>query len=210
MNTPILKLRKGRAARDPERTRTNLLRAASSEVYHSGFQGAGLDRILAKAAVTKGALYHYFDSKEALGYAIVDEVIMSITEEKWLTPLRESTNPIDTLIGIVKRTSLLPEHVEGGCPLNNLSQEMSPLDEGFRRRAAKVFRVWRDAIRTALNEGQKCGQVRRDLDIEDEATFLVAAYEGYLSLAKNAQEASVLRTGLRRITNHLETLRSKD
>lgn len=209
MNAPIRKPRKGREARDPERTRTNLLRAASSEVYHTGFQGAGLDRILAKAAVTKGALYHYFDSKEALGYAIVDEVIMTITEQKWLAPLREGTNPIDTLIGIVRRTSLLPEHVQGGCPLNNLSQEMSPLDEGFRQRAANVFRVWRNAIRTALQEGQKHGQVRRELDAEDEATFLVAAYEGYVSLAKNAQDAAVLRSGLRRITNHLETLRPK-
>jgi TetR/AcrR family transcriptional regulator, transcriptional repressor for nem operon len=195
--------------RDPERTRTHLLRTAAREVYRSGFQGTGLDRILSKAEVTKGALYHYFDSKEALGYAIVDEIIVDITREKWLRPLAESTNPIDTLIEIVKGTSLSPENVEGGCPLNNISQEMSPLDEGFRKRAARVFRDWRDAIASALHDGQKRGQVRNDLDTVETATFLVALYEGYISLAKNAQDPSALRSGLKTMTRHLETLRQQ-
>jgi hypothetical protein len=35
-------------------------------------------------------------------------------------------NPIDTLISIVQSTSLKPEDLQRGCPLSNLSQEMSP------------------------------------------------------------------------------------
>lgn len=202
------KPRKSATARDPEHTRAHLLHTAAGEIYRSGFQGTGLDRILAKAEVTKGALYHYFNSKEALGYAVLDEVITGITQRKWLDPLAESTNPIDTLVEIVKGTSLLPENVEGGCPLNNLSQEMSPLDEGFRKRAAKIFREWREAIASALREGQKRGQVRTDLDCAETATFFVALYEGYISLAKNAQEPSVLRSGLKTISRYLETLRA--
>lgn len=185
-----------------------LLETAYVEIYHGGFQGTGLERILSKAKVTKGALYHYFDSKEKLGYAIVDEVIAEITRKKWLVPLEEGDDPIDTLIGIVKGTSLKPEHVEGGCPLNNLSQEMSPLDEGFRRRVAHVFKAWMGAIAAALRRGQEGGQVRRDIDAEDTARFVVATYEGYVSLAKNAQDAEVLRSGLRRMAEYLKGLRA--
>jgi hypothetical protein len=32
-------------------------------------------------------------------------------------------------------------------------------------------------------------------------------YEGYISLAKNAQDPNVLRSGLKTMTRHLETLR---
>lgn len=64
-----------RRSRDPERTRERLLQAAFREIYRSGFQSASLDTILAAAGVTKGALYYHFDSKEALGYAVVEEVI---------------------------------------------------------------------------------------------------------------------------------------
>lgn len=194
--------------RDPERTRAMLLETAFLEIYRGGFQGTGLDRILSRAKVTKGALYHYFDSKEKLGYAIVDETIAEITRKKWLAPLEESDHPIDALIGIVKGTSLKPGDVEGGCPLNNLSQEMSPLDEGFRRRVAQVFKAWIGAIADALRKGQKTRQVRRDIDAEDTARFIVATYEGYTSLAKNAQDAEVLRSGIRAIVRYLERLRA--
>lgn len=200
--------RRSKGQRDPERTRTNLIHAAAGEIYRSGFQGVGLDKILAKANVTKGALYHYFDSKEALGYAIIDEVIMEINEQKWLRPLAEGHNPIDTLIEIVQGTSLLPEHVEGGCPLNNLAQEMSAIDEGLRTRVAMVFRTWKGGIEAALRGGQARGQVRKDLDASDTATFILAVYEGYISLAKNAQDPGLLQNGIRMMTQHLETLRA--
>ena len=42
------------------------------------------------------------------------------------------------------------------------------------------------AIADALRRGQKQGQVRKHLDIDDTAMFLMATYEGYISLAKNA------------------------
>ena len=75
-----------RAPRDPERTRGRLLQAAFQEIHRSGFRSADLDAILAKAGVTKGALYYHFDNKEALGYAVVDEVIASKVPPKWVQP----------------------------------------------------------------------------------------------------------------------------
>lgn len=193
--------------RDPERTRSLLLKTAFAEVYRSGFQGTGLDRILAQAKVTKGALYHHFGSKEALGYALVDEVILEMTRQKWLIPLEKGEDPIDTLIAVIEGTSLTAKDVEQGCPLNNLSQEMSPLDEEFRKKTADVFRVWIGGMADALKRGQKQGQVRKDIDAEDTATYVAATYEGYLSLAKNAQDPRVLRSGIRVLSKYLETLR---
>ena len=76
-----------RRFRDPERTRERLLHAAFREVHRSGFQSAGIDTILAATNVTKGALYHHFDSKEALGYAIVEEIVAKLVRDRWLRPL---------------------------------------------------------------------------------------------------------------------------
>src|SRR3984893_11110833 len=119
--------RRGRP-RDPERTRERLLQAASREIYRSGFQSASLDTILASAGVTKGALYHHFKNKEALGYAVVEEVISPDVRGTWVRPLQNVKDPIGALIGIVQGISVRPEDVCGGCQLNNLAQEMSPLD----------------------------------------------------------------------------------
>ena len=129
------------------------MKAAFKEMHRSGFRSADLDAILAKAGVTKGALYYHFDDKEALGYAVVDEVVTSITREKWVRPLQNAKNPIDALVCIVQSISLKPEDLQRGYPLNNLFQEMSPLDAGFRKRTAKVFKDWHDAITVALQQG---------------------------------------------------------
>src|SRR5215469_16670689 len=146
--------RKGQRLRSPERTRERLLQAAFREVYRSGFQSASLDTILASAKVTKGALYHHFGSKEALGHAIIEEIIAERHRDQWLRPLAQTKNPIDTLVGVVRSISVQPAAVRGGCELLNLAQEMSPLDEGFRKRLERIFRAWQEAIVVALRRGQ--------------------------------------------------------
>src|SRR5271170_8481069 len=99
--------------RDPERTRERLLRAASREIYRSGFQSASLDTILASAGVTKGALYYHFKNKEAVGYAVVEEIIAPDVHGKWVRPFQNVKDPIDALIGAVQRIPISPRDVRG-------------------------------------------------------------------------------------------------
>src|SRR5215471_12068150 len=197
-----------RRLRDPERTRERLLQAGFQEVYRSGFQGAGVDSILAATNVSKGALYYHFDSKEALGYAIVEEIIAKLVRDRWLRPLLSNGQPIDILIGIVRRTPVRPENVRAGCPLLNLAQEMSPLDEQFRKRLERIFVAWQEGVATLLRKGQSQGTVRRDLNPDEAASFLIAMVEGYVSLAKNAQDAKVWEVGIRNIVGWLKSLRA--
>jgi len=198
---------KKRRVRDPERTRERLLQAAFREVHRSGFQSAGIDTILAATNVTKGALYHHFESKEALGYAIVEEVIAKLVHDRWLRPLLSDGQPIDILIGIVRRIPARTQDVRAGCPLLNLSQEMSPLDEQFRTRLEKIFLDWQEGVATLLRKGKAQGTVRRDLNPDESASFLVAMVEGYASLAKNAQDAKVWEMGIGNIVGWLRSLR---
>jgi len=195
--------------RDPERTRGRLLQAAFQEIHRSGFRSADLDAILARAGVTKGALYYHFDNKEALGYAVADEVIATKVHQKWVQPLRNIENPIDVLIRIFQSESLKREDVQRGCYLLNLSQEMSGLDEGFRRRTARVYKDWHGAMAEALRGGQKRRAVRSDINANETATFLIAAWEGYAVLGKNSQDPRMMKSGLRSMIRLLESLRAK-
>ena len=201
-----------RRARDPERTRENLLQAAFREVYRYGFQSAGIDTILAATNVTKGALYYHFESKEALGYAIIEEIVAKLTSDRWMLPLQrsEDKDPIDALIGVVRAIPHRPRDVKGGCPLVNLAQEMSQIDEQFRKRLERIFHAWQESIAIALRRGQSQGTVRRDLVPEETASFLIAMVEGYEVLAKNAQDAKVWNVGIRNIVGWLRSLRPPD
>jgi TetR/AcrR family transcriptional regulator, transcriptional repressor for nem operon len=201
--------RRARRLRDPESTRKRLLQAAFREVYRYGFQNAGVDTILAATNVTKGALYYHFESKEALGHAIVEEIIAEMTRDRWMRPLQRNKekDPIDTLISVVQAIPARPRDVKNGCPLVNLAQEMSQLDEQFRKRLERIFHEWQEGVATVLRRGQSEGRVRRDLVPEETASFLMAMVEGYEVLAKNAQDAKVWSMGIRNIVGWLDSLR---
>jgi len=196
--------------RNPQLTRQRLLQAAFREVYKYGFQSAGIDAILAATKVTKGALYYHFENKDALGYAIIEEVVANLPRDRWLLPLQrnEDKDPVDALIGIVKAIPARPNDLKGGCPLVNLAQEMSQLDEQFRRRLERIFHAWQEGIAKALRRGQDQGTVRRDLVPEETASFLIAMVEGYEVLAKNAQDAKVWAVGIGNIVGWLNSLRA--
>jgi TetR/AcrR family transcriptional regulator, transcriptional repressor for nem operon len=199
--------RRHSTSRDPERTRELLLQAAFEEIYRSGFRSADVDAILESAGVTKGALYHHFDSKEALGHAVVDEVIANNLHHKWVRPLQNAEDPIGVLIRIIQAEPVGKEDVQRGCPLLNLSQEMSAVDEGFRRRTARIYRNWHDAMAGALRGGQKRKVVRGDINASEMATFLIATWEGYVALGKNSQDPALMESGQKRVSRQLESLR---
>ena len=202
--------RRATRLRDSERTRQRLLQAAFREVYRYGFQSAGIDTILAATNVTKGALYYHFENKEALGYAIIEEIVAKLPRDRWLLPLQRNKDkdPIDALIGIVQAIPARPRDLKGGCPLVNLAQEMSQLDEQFRKRLERIFHAWQEGIAMALRRGQYQGTVRRDLVPEETASFLIAMVEGHEVLAKNAQDAKVWNMGIRNIVGWLNSLRA--
>lgn len=190
-------------------TRDKLLKAAFEEIYRSGFQATSLDIILTKARVTKGALYHYFPDKASLGYAVVDEVVKGLLLERWGALEPPAADPITALQRVLRGRAggLTSREVELGCPLNNLAQEMSPLDQQFRKRVQATFDIWIDSVAKHLEHGQAEGTVRRDVDPRKMAPFVVASIEGSFGLAKGAQSAAMLRSNLDILISFLETLR---
>lgn len=194
-----------------EETRQQLLTAAFDEIHRVGFQSASLSRILERAGVTKGALYHYFPNKKALGYAVLDELILDRMRELWIEPLQEG-NPIDAIVGTITSagSQMTLEDIQLGCPLANLSQEMSPVDEGFRQRLDAIYGEWRSGLAQALERGKAAGQVRTDVDSEATAVMVVATLEGCLATAKNAQSRELLIQCGSALIKFLDSLREKE
>lgn len=192
-----------------DETRRALLEAAYKEIHLQGFQAASLNAILNQTGVTKGALYHYFKSKMALGYAVLDELIQPYLQTTWIDPLRDSSfAPIDRLKRAITQAGekLDDQEIFLGCPLNNLAQEMSPIDEGFRQRTDAIYHSWLESIRNTLSEGQMTGSVCKDLDASDTALFIVAALEGCMSIAKNAQSREALTGCGKGLLRYLDSL----
>ena len=195
--------------RDSTNTKQRLLQAVFRVSHRKGFRSADLKAILTRAGVTKGALYHHFGGKTELGHEMVDQILRDWILDRWLHSVEKASDPIDALIDLARTAEqeVTPERLALGCPLNNLSQEMSTIDEGFRLRLSSIYSDWRGGLKVLLERGQRNGTVREDVDTLAAATFIVASWEGSIGLAKCERSTDVLsacRLGLER---YLETLR---
>jgi len=190
-------------------TRGKILMAAFDEIYHRGFQAASLSNILKNTDTTKGALYHHFKNKMELGYAVVDEVIYTTLKANWITPLKDTDSPIEIIQQILLESGqrMTEEDIRLGCPLNNLAQEMSPIDEGFRSRISAVYTEWQDAIEGAVERGKLAGNVRQEADAKQLGVLFVATLEGCLGLAKSTQSLETLMNCGHGLVDQLELLK---
>jgi AcrR family transcriptional regulator len=189
-------------------TRRRILETAYEEFYRHGFQSGSLNRIVADAGVTKGALFHHYDGKQALGYAVVQEIVGSLIRDVWIEPLSRSADPIRDIQkivrGVIRRGA--GSGLTQGCPLNNLAQEMSPLDEGFRRRLESIYIAWRESVEVAIARGIEAGSVRKDIRPRRVAGFIVASMTGIIGTAKNAKSRELMAEAGDVLIQFLDTL----
>ena len=93
-----------------------------------------------------------------------------------------------------------------GCPMNNLAQEMSPLDEGFRIRIDKLYALWRKRLTAALAAGMKAGKIRKDVTPRNVAVLVVAAQMGIWGTAKNSRSEELMRQAAESVCEYLDGL----
>jgi TetR/AcrR family transcriptional repressor of nem operon len=198
------------SAKTPDLTRQKLLEAAFVEIHRNGFQAASLTQILADTGLTKGALYHHFPDKKALGLAVVEEMIRPSLAAMMFDPLAETRQPLAAMQAMLtaKASETDPWVVTLGCPLNNLMQEMSPVDETFRLNLNGLFQDWVTVVKSALTRGKRSGEVRKDIDSAETAFFIVSALEGCIGMSKNTQSVAAYRGCLGQLSRYLETLKA--
>ncbi len=195
----------------PDATRLKLLEAAFSEIHRNGFQAASLAQILSDTGLTKGALYHHFPDKKALGLAVIEEAIRPRLSSIMFDPLRDTDRPLSAMQSLLaaKAAENDPWVVALGCPLNNLIQEMSPIDEEFRLRLNSLFQDWVETVKQSLLRGQASGEVIKSVDASETAFFIVSALEGCIGMSKNTQSVSAFRGCLSQLSRFLESLKSQ-
>lgn len=193
--------------RQPDLTRTQILDAAFAEIRRQGYRSASVADILAATGLTKGAFYHHFPSKKALGLAVVDERIGALLDELVMQPLGGGRQSVLALLDLLAgNCSPDKETICLGCPLNNLMQEMSPLDEDFRAHLGAILVRWQKAVENLLRRAQAAGEICAEVDCRAASLFIVAAWEGGAGIAKNMQSVQVFSDVMSQLRTHVAGL----
>ncbi len=190
-------------------TRQQILLKNFQAIRLHGFQGVRADKVVADMGITKGALYHYFPTKFDLGYAIVDELIAPMYLSVWRPLETARKNQIEVLLQCIEifKQKNDSEEVKLGCPLNNLMQEMSPLDAGFQVRLGTIVSGMVRSIEAGIRNGQANGGIRPEVDARQLSFFIISSIEGSYGVAKSMQSVEAFNASIDQLALFVQTIR---
>lgn len=168
-------------------TREKILLEVYKDMRLNGFQGVRPDKVIKKLGLSKGALYHYFDSKKEIGYSIVEEIIQPEYLQAFIPLLSHEGDPVEYILHEILmplKNNMTRDSIRLGSPVGSLVQEMAPLDEGFRTRLEIILATARDILADALKRGQAKGFVSPQTDSGKVASFIQTGIEGTYTIAK--------------------------
>ncbi|MBV1911660.1 MAG: TetR/AcrR family transcriptional regulator [Kangiellaceae bacterium] len=194
---------------NPTQTRQLILEMAANLIHQHGYKGMRVDQVVENTGLTKGAIYYHFPNKQALGYAVVDDMLRTEFRSFWQQALALEGNPLEVLANsFVNMTGDVEQcDIEVGCPLTNLGSEMSFEDEGFRTRINQVFDEWIEGIESLLQNGQQQNLVRANIDPKKTARFLVAAFQGIQCSSKYCKDVVRFEDGVEYLAELIANLK---
>jgi TetR/AcrR family transcriptional repressor of nem operon len=173
--------------------RSQILDAAAHLIAERGFTLTSIDDVIREAGLSgKSHFYHYFKSKEQLGYEVLSRQFERFAD-RGLAILREPMiDPMDRLNLFVD--SLVALQVERGCkggsPFGNLAAEMADAHEGFRKRIDIVFGRWASQIESLLWEARP--KLVEGTDTARLARFVIATLEGAILVSRVQRDPAAL------------------
>jgi TetR/AcrR family transcriptional regulator, transcriptional repressor for nem operon len=169
--------------------RERLLEAATKLLSERPFASIGVAEICSLAGVQKGSFYYFFESKHALGLAVIDEH-WGVQQREW-SRILGAAEPLATrlqnLVGLTAEIQMLALRDVGavtGCMFGNLALEMSGQDEQIRARIQEIFDEQIGIVAAAIQEAVAAGEVTVALDPRAAAKSVVAQLEGLVLFAK--------------------------
>ena len=146
------------------------------------YHAVGIQEILTEVEVPKGSFYHYFESKEAFGVAIIEyygEQLANIIRKKLLETQNSPRERIrEYFIGI--RDYYAKNGCERGCLVAKLATEVADHSIQMREALKREFDKWTALFANCIKEGQAIGEISSQQDADFLADFLYTAWEGTL------------------------------
>jgi len=153
-------------------TRASILRAAAEAFDEFGFAGASINQILKRAGVTSGAMYHHFESKEALARALMN------AQPETIVPWLESTG-LQRLVDM----TLIWSHQLQTDPLLRAGVRLTGEQATFGMQDSSPYESWTEIMVDCLEVAAERGELQPGVEPRAVAEFLVDSCTGMQTVA---------------------------
>jgi len=180
-------------------TQERILNSARELFYARSYADVGVADICQHAGVKKGSFYHFYPSKQALTLAVLDAYFVDLKVKLIDEAFAQDVPPMARLARFTELAYVFQKQIKDasgqvfGCPFGNMSSELATQDEPIRKQIALAFRKLHKLFCLVLKEAQAQSEIPENVDIEATAQAMLAYFEGVLLLAKNQNDAEVIK-----------------
>jgi len=178
--------------------RDKLLEAGVKLVREQGFSATSVDQLCQTAGVTKGAFFHHFSSKEALGVALAEYWSSSTGQFFAAAPFHHLADPLERVLGYIDlRIALLAGPAQSfSCVAGTMVQEAFLTSEAIRAACHDSIMGNAKALETDLASalaqsgatGVTAAGLARHVQAVIQGAFVLAKAEGAEGAAELARE----------------------
>jgi TetR/AcrR family transcriptional repressor of nem operon len=186
-------------------TKQKILQIGAEIIHRKGYNATGLQEILSAANAPKGSFYNHFKSKEDFGLQVIDfftdffaQFCKDIFEDSNRSPLGRLELLLDRFMEIFDSRGYTC-----GCPVGNLAQELGDLSPVFQKKLSKAIDIMVDYYTIILSEAQAAGEISKDLNAKEAASFIVTSWHGALIRMKVSKGVGSLKNHKKFIFNYV-------
>lgn len=158
-----------------------------------GYNALGIQAVLDETETPKGSFYHHFRDKEDFAHQVVEAYIAEVhvvldqcLNDESLAPLER----IRAFFGIVQQK--YREEGYMGCLMGGLGQELSGVNDNFRRLIERCFGSIAARLAVCLEAARQSGDIAPDADVRVLADLLVDCWEGAALRSRLRRQSSSL------------------
>jgi AcrR family transcriptional regulator len=160
--------------------RSTILDSALAEFAAHGYHGARIERIAASARANKQLIFHYFGSKDGLYEAAVARVFSAAP-----APGDSAATPLEVIKGRIAAVAGWLEENPGAAPALTECASGRGLPQGAVQSAAAWVGGESGALRTAVEDGQRRGFFRDDLDSQLIVELVLGSLVGRATMSRS-------------------------
>ncbi|MDX1448883.1 MAG: TetR/AcrR family transcriptional regulator [Acidimicrobiia bacterium] len=192
--------------------REEILRTAHDLVFERGFTGTTVDAILDVTGASKGAFFHHFPSKGALGRALIERYAAldaDVLESHMARAEAASADPAEQMVAFIRAFEDdvdSGELTQPGCLFASYVYEQIPEEAHSEEVILGAIALWRERIREKLVAASEIHPQALDVDLDSLADHVWTVFEGGFVLARATKDQTRLRDQLAQLRHYLTLL----
>ncbi|MCW5822360.1 MAG: TetR/AcrR family transcriptional regulator [Cyanobacteria bacterium TGS_CYA1] len=191
-----------------EKTRQNLLAAATNVIRTKGYTATTVDDLCSYAGVTKGGFFHHFKSKEDLAIQATDYFAKMAQGLFTGAEYNKLQDPLERLLGYIdlRKNILQGEIYEYTCLLGTLVQETYNTSPSIRAACRKHMDEHIDEITKLVSEAKEAHCPDASFSAKSVAAFTQSVLQGSFILAKAQDSPLVACESVEHLKNYINSL----